>query len=65
MTAEIGRYAEESCLAMHMMSGRIPNVSHAKRLPVRKNPVMTSSATISTSYLSSTAWIFWKYVRGG
>ena len=60
ITAEIGRYAEESCLAMHMMSGRMPKVSHAKRLPVRKKPVMTSSATISTSCFSSTAWIFSK-----
>ena len=32
---------------------------------MRQKPQITSSATSSTSYLRSTAWIFSKYVRGG
>ena len=42
---------------MVMMSGLMLKVWQPNRLPVRPKPQITSSATSSTSYFLSTAWI--------
>jgi len=47
------------------MSGWMSSVCEPQYEPVRQKPQITSSATSSTSYLRSTAWIFGKYPLGG
>jgi len=47
-------------LAIVIMSGSMPKVSEPNALPVRQNPLITSSATNSTSYFLRIGWIFSK-----
>ena len=57
MIAAIGMNPADSCLAVVRMSGFMPKVCEPQKLPVRPKPQITSSATSSTSYFLSTAWI--------